>query len=100
MVGLEIQVLLPKEKRHEFLQAFELLSTKQCRNSACIGQSLYEDIGEGSHFLWIERWNGLEALEDYLKSDQFRSILGAIKVLGELKNLHLVEFRKPPDQLD
>ena len=98
MVGLEIQVLLPKEKRHEFLQAFELLSAKQGRSSACIGQSLYEDAGEGGRFLWIEWWSGLKALEDYMKSNQFRSILGAIKVLGKLKNLHLVEFRKAPDQ--
>ena len=97
MVGLEIQVLLPKEKRHEFLQAFELLSAKQCSSSACVGQSLYEGIGEGGCFLWIQRWSGQKALEDYMQSTQFRSILGAIKVLGELKNLHLVELREAPD---
>ncbi len=99
MVGLEMQVLLPKAKRREFFQAFEFLSTKQFRSSTCIGQSLYEDVGESSHFLWIEQWTDLKALEDHLKSDQFRSLLGAIEVLGELKNLYLVEFRKPPDNL-
>ncbi len=34
-----------------------------------------------------------------IRSDRFNSLLGAIEVLGELKNLHLVEFRKPPDNL-
>ena len=99
MHGLEIRVQLTPDKRREFLQAFEFLSTKQYRSSECIGQSLFEDVAEGRHFLWIEQWTSLKALEDYLKSDQFRSLLGAIEVLGELKNLHLVEFRKPPDNL-
>jgi hypothetical protein len=35
MVGLEIQVLLEKEKRKEFLQAFDLLSKPPEKSHAC-----------------------------------------------------------------
>ncbi len=96
MVGLEIQVQLAKEKRREFLQAFEFLA---CKSSNCIGQYLYEDLGKDNRFLWMEHWTNLKALENHLKSDQFKSLMGAIEVLGELENLHLVELRAPPDNL-
>lgn len=93
MVGLEIQIQLVKEKRKEFLQAFEFLA---CKSKACIGQYLYEDLGKDNRFLWTEHWKGLKALEDHMRSDRFKSLLGAIDVLGELENLHIVEFRAPP----
>ena len=96
MVGLEIQVQLSKEKRREFLQAFEFLA---CKSSDCIGQYLYEDLNKDNRFLWMERWTNSNALEAHLKSDHFRSVLGSIEVLGELENLQLVEFRAPPDNL-
>jgi quinol monooxygenase YgiN len=96
VVGLEIQIQLAKEKRKEFLQAFEFLT---CKARECIAQNLYEDVGKDHRFLWIERWTDLKALENHLKSEHFRSLLGAIEVLGELKNLHLVELRAPPDKL-
>ena len=96
MVGLKILVQLTKEKRREFLQAFEFLT---CKSSDCLGQYLYEDINKDNRFLWMERWASSNALDAHLKSDHFRSVLGAIEVLGELENLQLVEFRAPPDNL-
>lgn len=96
MVGLEIQVQLSKEKRREFLQAFEFLA---CKSSECIGQYLFEDLGKDNRFLWMERWTNLKALEKHLKSDQFKSLMGAIEVLGELEDLNLVELRAPSDKM-
>jgi quinol monooxygenase YgiN len=90
VVGLEIQVQLTKEKRREFLQAFEFLA---CKSSDCIGQYLYEDLNKDNRFLWIERWTNLMALEGHMRSDQYKSLLGAIEVLGELEHLHQVEFK-------
>lgn len=96
MVGLKILVLVTKNKRREFIQAFEFLT---CKSSDCLSQYLYEDINKDNRFLWMERWTNSDALEAHLKSNHFRSVLGAIEVLGELENLQLVEFRAPPDNL-
>jgi quinol monooxygenase YgiN len=65
----------------------------------CIGQYLYEGLNKDNRFLLIERWTNLKALEDHMRSDQYKSLLGAIEVLGELENLHLVELKMPPDNL-
>ncbi|MFC1829315.1 antibiotic biosynthesis monooxygenase family protein [Thermodesulfobacteriota bacterium] len=96
MFGFEIQIQLAKEKRREFLQAFEFLS---CKSKECIGQHLYEDLDQDDRFLWTERWMNLTALEDHMRSDRFKSLLGAIDVLGELENLDIVEFRASPDDV-
>lgn len=96
MVGLKILVQLTKDKRREFLQAFQFLT---CKSSDCIGRYLYEDVNADNRFLWMEQWTNSDALGAHLKSDHFRSVLGAIEVLGQLENLQLVEFRAPPDNL-
>jgi quinol monooxygenase YgiN len=96
MVGLEIQILLEKDNRKEFLQAIELLSESQSKIDTCIEQTLFLNSGDDNHFLWLERWADLNALEDYLISDQFRSLQGAIEVLGNLENMHIVEFKATP----
>jgi quinol monooxygenase YgiN len=100
MVGLEIRVLLEKEKRKEFLHAFGLLSKPHDQDDACVQKTLYENVSEDGCFIWMERWTNLKALQDHLKSEHFRSILGAIEVLGKLENLHLAEYRVPPDDFN
>ena len=100
MVGLEIRILLEKEKRREFLYAFNLFSKKpQDKNDACVEKTLYENVGEDGRFVWVEHWTDLRALKNYMSSDQYRSILGAIEVLGELVETQLVEFKDIPKSI-
>jgi len=93
MHGLEISVLLPKEKRREFLQAIDFFSCRPYGSEACIKKRLFEDVGEQTRFLWVEHWTDPKAFEAYLQSDRFNSLLGAIDVLGELEGLHLAELK-------
>jgi quinol monooxygenase YgiN len=92
VVGLNIGVRVPKEKRREFLQGFEFLAKVCDQNDACISQSLFEDVNEMNRFLWIEQWSDIGLLKVHLRSSQFRSLLGAIEVLGELEGIRMVEF--------
>jgi quinol monooxygenase YgiN len=96
MIGLEIQIQLLKGKRKEFLHAFEFLSPE---SPECIGQILYEDVNKDNRFLWALRWTNLKSLEDHICSDQFKSILGAIEILGELGDLEIIEYKLPPENL-
>ena len=92
MVGLEIQVLVAKEKRQEFLQTCEFLAQAKDQIAACVGQTLFEEVGELNRFLCVEQWTDSDPLESYLASDRFRALLGAIEVLGKLEDLRIVEF--------
>ncbi|NQT69067.1 MAG: antibiotic biosynthesis monooxygenase [Desulfobacteraceae bacterium] len=99
MVGLEIRVLLEKEKRKEFLQAFDLLSKPPEKDDACVAKNLYENVAEDGRFIWVERWKDLKTLNNYMSSDHYRSLLGAIEVLGELVEMQLFEFKDLPESI-
>lgn len=84
MVGLEILVKIQPEKRFEFLQAFELLIQPNASTRDCIEQTLFEKTGEPNAFLWREDWKNDESLEARRQTEQFRSLLGAVEILGTL----------------
>lgn len=94
MVGLEIVIRVTKRNRHEFLQAMEFMRHREASGTECC---LYEEIGDSERLLWVERWDDHNALEANLHTEGFRTLLGAIKVLGELENLRLVQFKSLPD---
>jgi len=90
MVGLETLVKIQPEKRVEFLQAFELLTQPSRNTRNCIEQTLFEKTGEPNAFLWKENWKTEESLSAYRQTEQFRSLLGAVEVLGTLVKIRKV----------
>lgn len=97
MVGLELVVRIAKDKRQEFMQAFDMLTRLEDRDDACLDQWLFQETEESDRFLWREHWSDSKSLEAYLKTDRFRSLRGAIDVLGILEDLSMVEFKSISD---
>ena len=93
MVGFEIFLRVKPENRHEFLHTFKLMTRSEKRAGDCLGQMLFEDMGELNRLLWIEHWTDFESLDEYMKTNQFKSVMGAIHVLGELEYLRKIEFK-------
>ena len=48
--------------------------------------------------MWIEHWTNESAMEKYLQSDQFKTIMGAIETLGELIHFNKVQFQNIQQQ--
>jgi quinol monooxygenase YgiN len=92
MIGLEILVKIQPEKRYEFLQTFEILTQANHKARDCIEQTLFEKSNEPNSFLWIEDWKNSESLESYRQTEKFRSLLGAIDVLGSLVKIRTFTF--------
>lgn len=97
MVGLEVLVKISPGKRHEFLQTFALMAKRksimvEMRHRA--RQTLFEKTDEPNCFLWTEEWDSAEKLAFYRKSDQFRSLLGAVDVLGRLVRIKTYEIKE------
>ena len=101
MVGLEILVRIHTGKRLEFLQTAEWFENqlKKINGGACVDLTVFEAVGEANHFLWVEKWTDLKTLEVHMDTDRFRTLLGAIEVLGELEKLQVVEFKITPSQI-
>jgi len=96
MIGLQILMHIPSTHRHELLQAFEMFSHKR-ENSpehsgGCLNRNIFECIGTPDSYLWLEKWTDLKSLEEYMKTDRFKALLGAIEVLGDLNAIHKGEL--------
>ena len=96
-MGLEILVQIHSGKRQEFLQTSEWFQnqlTKICAGTF-VDLTVFEAVGKPNHFLWIEKWTDLEPLELHMNTDRFRTLLGAIEVLGKLIELQVVAYELP-----
>jgi quinol monooxygenase YgiN len=89
MFGLELRIRIKPDKRTEFLQMREMLRGK-VRREGCVDQKIYEEVDGSNRFLWSERWREKAPLEEYMKSEDFRMLLGAVEVLGELEDQRTV----------
>ncbi len=97
MIGLEIHIDIAPGKRQEFLQTAEgLLREPPVARSACVDRAIFEQHGVPDHFLWHENWEDRAALESHLASAEFRTLMGALRVLGRTHDLRIVspESRK------
>ena len=92
-VGIEVLSEIPPENRREFIQSFKVLPQfKDCKDK-CIYHKLFEDVGEMNYFLWVEHWTDNKALEKYLLSDRFKTMLGAVDALGELIHYNRIKVK-------
>lgn len=54
---------------------------------------VFEDAGEDNRFLWRRRCADLAEAERWLGSDHYRTLMGAIKVLGTLEGVRMCGLR-------
>ena len=59
--------------------------------AACLERRLYEEAVAPTNLLLIEQWSDEVAMNSYLYSEQFRALIGAVKVLGELVDIRISE---------
>jgi len=59
---------------------------------------VFEDLAEPNRFLWSEWWPSFEACERSKASERFGALLGAIKVLGFLESVRLVNRTSESEQ--
>ena len=58
---------------------------------ACLERRVYEEAYLPTNLLLVEQWSDKAAMNSYLSSDQFRALIGAVKVLGKLVDVRIFE---------
>ena len=81
MVGLLIMVTIPSGNRQEFLQAIDMLCSQQVTHSDRADDYVFEAVDTPNRFFFLKQWPDLKSLDNFLKTDRFRALLGAIQVL-------------------
>ena len=92
-VGIEVLSKISSEKRREFIQSFKVLPQFEGSSDTRFFNMLFEDVEEMNRFLWVEHWHNKNAMEEYLQSDRFKTIMGAIETLGELIHFNRIEVK-------
>lgn len=93
MIGLALSLRFEAGNRVEFTQTLENLCAEQVVGSSCIECQVYEDLPRRNGFLWLQWWRSETELEKHLSSVEFRTLLGAVKVLGSLESARVVQLQ-------
>lgn len=92
MATILITAQIEPDQRHELVQMCKSWLSDQLP-SACLERRLYEDVIAPTHLLLAEEWSDDQAMNFYLSSEQFRAVVGAVKVLGKLINICIAQVR-------
>lgn len=91
MIGVVIRAAVEPDQRHELMQMFKEASRPDQLPVACLEMRVYEEVGLPMNLLLVQQWSDKTAINSYLSSDQFRALLGAVKVLGKLADVRIFE---------
>jgi quinol monooxygenase YgiN len=97
MIGVVIRARVEPDQRHELMQMFKETSRPDQLPVACIERRVYEEAHLPTNLLLVEQWSDKVAMNSYLSSDQFRALIGAVKVLGKLVDVRIFEARSIQD---
>ena len=85
MHGVRVSVCIPDDKRHEFFQSVSSLSPSLPVSLFHI----FEDTKDRQLFNLTADCIRKEPLKEYLHSDRFKTLLGAINALGSLEDIRM-----------
>ena len=99
MIGLIIRARVEPYQRYELMQMFKEISRPDQIPLACLERRIYEESDMPINLLLVEQWSEKAALNSHLSSDQFRALIGAVKVLGKLVDVRIFEATSIQDLL-
>ena len=65
------------------MQTIRLLNEKIKQEKGLVRVNLFQDVDNSSRFNLIEEWETQDDLDDHTRSNNFRVLIGALKVLSE-----------------
>jgi len=90
MILLLISAEIKPHRRLEFEQAAGMILEGQDYPKECLTFALNQQLDQQNRYSYTEEWQSREALDSHLQCDDFRALLGAMKVLGEIRNARII----------
>ena len=92
MVVFTIRIKVRPEKRRELKQTLRGFPAPTGNGKGCLGHHFYEDLEDKDSFILVEEWESRAKLNDFLRSDRFGVLLGAMDLLGESPRIRFTEI--------
>lgn len=82
MIVGTLRILPVPDRRAEVLEVFRAIQGPVLAQPGCAACHIYEEQGLVPAVVLVERWESQTALEEHLRSEAYRRILGAIELSG------------------
>ena len=83
MVTAMLRVVVPASKQREVLQALRSLRGPTEARADCRAHHVYRDDSDENVLLMMQEWATQSALDDYIRSDLYRTVLAVIETASE-----------------
>lgn len=70
------------DRHAEVLEVLRSVQGPVLAQPGCKACHIYEDQGEEPAVILVERWESKAALESHIRSESYRSVLGAVELAG------------------
>ena len=94
MIILKIESKINLNKMEEFEQAIEQFEIAQGKKSSGYQRNLFRNWNNTDNVLYTEEWQSEVKFKNHLQTDQFKALLGAMKLLGDIKTAQVVTSSK------
>ena len=88
MVIGTLRILLSPDRRAEVIQILQSIQGPVLALPDCAGCHIYEEEDPEPAVVLVERWESEAALEEHIRSEAYRRILGAIELSGSPPEVH------------
>jgi quinol monooxygenase YgiN len=82
MVVGTLRILPAPDHRDEVLEILRSIQGPVGTQPGCTACSIYQEVGPDPAIVLVERWTSEQALEAHIRSNAYRSILGAVELSG------------------
>lgn len=99
MIMMKIIVEVKSSMQKEFLQAIRSLKCSRKKQKGLRKLSFYQEIDHPDSFTLIYEWDAQEDMDGYMGEEEFRVLIGALKVLGENSDISFMHTSNECDGL-
>jgi quinol monooxygenase YgiN len=82
-----IKIGVKKYKTDELLDSLRMFSDQFRKDSGCLGYNIYRDCDTSLSYTVVGEWQTYLAMKQHFQTDNFKVLIGAVKVLGESSEL-------------
>ena len=83
MEELLVKIRAREDKRSELLQTCHYIAERTLQVPGCKGSLFLQDSEKGDPIILEQQWDRRSFLNDYIRSEHFTALLGAMKWLGQ-----------------
>jgi hypothetical protein len=94
MIQLRIEAKIVESKQSEFEQSVHYIIKSKLQKFDGKNHRIFKEMDDSGCIKYTEEWDDLDNLYRYIQSDDFKSLMGAMEVLGEISSAKIIKADK------